>query len=106
MQVLAVSFASFALTFLGYSLLFLLFFWLFKNPILPILLVIVAGGWDITFYYQPYLPDFSLFLNRLAFSYESWKNGTVVFDLIIAAILCLVVYLVGTFTCEKKEFYR
>lgn len=105
-QVLAVSFVSFVLTFLGYGLLFLLFFWLFKNPILPILLVIVAGGWDIAFYYQPYLPDFSLFLNRLAFSYESWKNGTVAFDLIIAAILCLVVYLVGTFTCEKKEFYR
>ena len=25
---------------------------------------------------------------------------------VFAAILCLVVYLVGTFTCEKKEFYR
>lgn len=105
-QVLAVSFASFALTFLGIGLLFLLFFWLFKNPVLADFAGDCRRRMGYTFYYQPYLPDFSLFLNRLAFSYESWKNGTVVFDLIIAAILCLVVYLVGSFTCEKKEFYR
>ena len=101
-QVLLAGYASYLLTFFGYGLLFLLFFWLFQNAILPILLTLVVCVWDLIFYYQSYLPDMSLLLDRLAFSFEDWKNGTVFMSVVVGAVFCLRFYLIGSLICEKK----
>lgn len=103
-QVLLAAFGSYALALLGAGLLFLLLWWAVDHPVVPWLGILALQQVESA---AAVGNGISVLFARTAIGYENWNGHTILPGFAVAAVVCLLLYLLGRLLiCKRKEFYR